>query len=125
MKNLMWKTLKKQYEELSVDLDEIKRLYPDKILWYLLTMVTRMLKKGDPSILKRVLTTNNVSVMSLNVFCMVNRCLLFTPDRIIGLMRSCEVAFFKREILEFGPKRRREERKWKHGRRRRSKASKE
>ena len=34
MKNLTWKTLKKRYEELSVDLDEIERLYPDKILWF-------------------------------------------------------------------------------------------
>ena len=32
MKNLTWKTLKKRYEELSVDLDEIERLYLDKIL---------------------------------------------------------------------------------------------
>ena len=95
MKNLTWKTLKKRYEELSVDLDEIERLYPDKILWYLLTMVTRMLKKGDPSILKRVLTTNNASGMSLDVSCMVNRYFLFPPDWIIGLMGSCEVAFFK------------------------------
>ena len=32
MRNLTWKTLKKRYEELSVDLDEIQKLYPDKIL---------------------------------------------------------------------------------------------
>ena len=32
MKNLTWKTLKKRYEELTIDLDEIERLYLDKIL---------------------------------------------------------------------------------------------
>ena len=61
MRNLTWKTLKKRYEEFSVDLSKSKISNPMKFCDILLIKIIRMLAKGDQSIVKPILTTNNVS----------------------------------------------------------------